>query len=369
MREPVRPKRLVPCILGLVAAWAICVAFAPITARADDTPSQEVAGTETPDAGEPSAGDAEDSAEESPALLEGAAEQTDTLTYVQVGMYLLRIPEFSPQEGRFKIDAWLWFRWQGTEVTPHESFEIVNGSIESRELNDVIDDEGYNYAAVRVVATIFHVFDVADFPFDDHVITIELEDSNLEEANLRFVADEGIALDPAVRLEGFSVTLGTPSVAAHTYPTVYGYRSLGTTTSSYSRFKVPLVLRRGDRAPLFKLFWVSYLAVILSLLALRVRATDLDARFGLGTGSIFAASANAFVVNEQLPQTVDLTVAEMVNLLAVGCIFITVFVSVASLRLCYRNQVERSEKLDRFALVFLGLTYVVANVAVVQLGS
>lgn len=337
-------RALTPALL----LWAMLAGSLGATARAQDA---------EPDGGVAAA----------PALLDEAEEQVDSLTTVQVGLYVMRITDLSQHDGRWVLDAWVWFRWQGTDVHPHETFEIVNGTMDVREPNDVIDDQGFNYAAVRVRATIFHVFDVRKFPFDDHELTIEIEDNNLEDANLRYVVDEGIALDPSVEVEGFSVRLRTPRVERHTYPTVYGYRSLGSTTSSYSRFTVPLALRRGGRAPLFKLFWVSYLAVILALLALRVRATDLDARFGLGTGSIFAASANAFVVNEQLPNTVDLTIAEQVNLLAVGCIFISVFVSVASLRLCYRDRVDLSEKLDRWALAILGTAYVVINLLVVKL--
>lgn len=303
-----------------------------------------------------------------PALVEGAAEQVDTLTMVHVGVYVMRISDFSQRDGRFDIDAWFWFRWQGTDVMPHEAFEIVNGNITEREANDVIDDGGFNYAAVRVQATIYHPFDVTHFPFDDHVITIEVEDSNLENANQQFVVDQGIALDEVVQVEGWQVRLGRPTAAPHEYPTTYGYRSLDSTTSSYSRFIVPIHLERHNLMALFKLFWVSYLSVILGLLAFRVRATDLDARFGLGTGSIFAASANAFVVADQLPQTSSLTLAEQVNLLAVGCIFISVFISVASLRLCYKGKEEASEKLDRFALFGLGTIYLVLNAVVIARG-
>ena len=175
-------------------------------------------------------------------------------------------------------------------------------------------------------------------------------------------------VDPGVTVEGWAVRLGAPRVEKHTYPTVYGYRSLGTTTSSYSRYIVPIHLDRTALTPLFKLFWVSYLSVVLGLLAFRVRSNDLDARFGLGTGSVFAASANAFVVNEQLPQTTALTLAEQVNLLAVGTIFLAVFLSVASLRLRYQHRDDASERLDRIALITLGTCYVVGNGVILALG-
>jgi len=324
-----------------------------------------------PDAGAPIADAAlseGETAEEGgePALLEGVEAQVETLTMVQVGIYVMRITEVSQHDGKFELDAWLWFRWQGHDVTPHEGFEIVNGNIHDRVVNDVIDDGGYNYAAVRIQATVFHAFDVRQFPFDNHVLTIEIEDSNLEFGNQQFVVDEGIELDPGVAVEGWSVSLGRPTAVEHVYPTTYGYRSLDSSTSSYARFIVPVKLQRNGITPLLKLFWVSYLAVLLGLLAFRVRSNDLDARFGLGTGSIFAASANVFVVSEQLPSTTHLTLAEQVNLLAVGCIFISVFLSIYSLRLRYAGRDEMSETVDRRSLIFLAVVYVASNIFVMR---
>jgi len=113
-------------------------------------------------------------------------------------------------------------------------------------------------------------------------------------------------------------------------------------------------------------FWVSLLAVILGLLAFLVKADDLDARFGMGVGSIFAASANAFVIADTLPQTTIITLAEQVNLIAVGVIFSTVFVSIWSLRLRYAGRDDDSLALDRRALVVMALLYLALNLLVLR---
>ncbi len=66
----------------------------------------------------------------------------------------------------------------------------------------------------------------------------------------------------------------------------------------------------------------------------------------MGVGSIFAASANAFVITGELPPTTAVTLAEQINLIAVGIIFISVFVSIWSLRLRYQGRDDDSLKLD-----------------------
>ncbi len=297
-------------------------------------------------------------------LIEGAVKLTEALTEVQAGAYILRLSNVSARDGSFDVDMWLWFRWQGTEARPHETFELANGVITARTEAEVLDDQGFNYATLRVQATIFHEFDVRRFPLDDHVITIDFEDSSLEDTNLIYVADQGIALDPDVTAAGWAVSLGQPSVVSHPYETNYGFRSSGVERASYSRLTVPIILERTSYGQLFKQFWVSILAVVLALLALLVKSDDLDARFGMAVGAIFAASASAFVISDSLPKTTVVTLAEQINLIAVGIIFLTVFISIWSLRLRYAERPEASERLDRITLVAASLLYIGLNVLV-----
>lgn len=295
--------------------------------------------------------------------LAAAAEAAEP-SKIQVGAYVMRLSNVSQKDGSFDVDMWVWFRWQG-DAKPYESFEIANGRIDSKSEAVVSDDEGFNYTSIRVQGTVFHDYDVRRFPLDSHVLTIELEDENIDSSGLVYIADEGIALDPGLKLPGWVVKLETPQIATHVYPTNYGLRSSGAQQSSYSRFILPLQIERDSYWALLKQFWISALSVLLGLLAFRVKPTDLDARFGLGVGSIFAASANAFVISDNLPKTSVVTLAEQINFIAIGTIFLSVFVSIASLRLCYGGREEASERLDKWALAIVGTGYVVANAVVI----
>lgn len=287
-------------------------------------------------------------------------------TVVSVGAYILRLNKVSPRDGSFDVDMWLWFRWLGTDVRPEQTFELANGIITNRTTSDITIDGGMNYTTVRVQGTIFHDYDVRRFPLDDHVIDIEIEDANLEDRLLTYVVDQGIALDPSVEVAGWQVGLEPANVQAHTYATTYGLRDSGTAASVYSRFDLPITLTRTSYGPLFKAFWISLLSVVLGLLAFLIKSDDLDARFGMGVGSIFAASANAFVIADSLPETTKVTLAEQINLIAVGVIFTSVFISIWSLRLRYADRDEDSLRLDRNAMFILGGLYLVLNVLVMS---
>lgn len=298
---------------------------------------------------------------ESAGVVADAVAVATTHTNVSVGAYVQRLSNVSPQNGTLDVDMWLWFRWKGVDVRPDESFEFVNGVINSRSEGVVQADGDMNYVSVRVQATIFHDFDVRRFPLDNHVIDFYMEDTVLDDAQLTFTIDDGIGLDPAVRVSGWKVALQPTTVATHEYPTNYGLRSAGPDASKYSRVTFSITLDRTSYGPLFKSFWISALAVLLGLLAFLIKSDDLDARFGMGVGSIFAASANAFVITDVLPPTTAVTLAEQINLIAVGVIFVAVFLSIFSLRLRYRGHEDKSLKMDRVAMWTLGGIYIVLN--------
>ncbi|MEI6799782.1 MAG: hypothetical protein WCO04_11295 [Pseudomonadota bacterium] len=298
---------------------------------------------------------------QSSGVVAGAAPVITTHTDVAVGAYVQRLSNVSAQNGTFDVDMWLWFRWKGADVRPDQTFEFVNGVISSRTDGVVQADGDMNYVSVRVQATIFHDFDVRRFPLDNHVIDIQLEDTLLDNAQMTYTVDEGINIDPSVRVSGWKVALLPSVVETHVYQTNYGLRSAGPDASNYSRLTFAISLDRTSYGPLFKSFWISALSVLLGLLAFLIKSDDLDARFGMGVGSIFAASANAFVITGSLPPTTAVTLAEQINLIAVGVIFVAVFLSIFSLRLRYRGHEDKSLAMDKVAMWTLGAIYIALN--------
>lgn len=279
-------------------------------------------------------------------------------TEVTVGAHILRLSNVSPRTGTFDVDMWVWFRWKGADVRPDKTFEIVNGVITKRSEPGVEDEDGVNYSTIRVQATIFHNFDVHRFPLDNHVLTINLEDADLDNAQLTYSVDEGIAMEPEVAVSGWKVAMQPSSVTTHVYNTTYGSRRQGEDASKYSRLSLPISLDRTSYEPLFKSFWISGLSVLLSLTALLFKA---DNRAGIGVGAIFSASANSFAITSSLPPTTTITLAEQINLISVGIIFVAVFVSIWSLGLRHKGRVDGSLALDRRAIWVLGATYIVLN--------
>lgn len=288
-----------------------------------------------------------------------------------VGVYVNQIETMSLKENQFAADFDVWFRWKGEEINPAQTFEVVDGRI------DVDDDVPYkaeladrHYSSRRIIATVTHFWNISRFPLDNHTLRIAIEDSDLEDFKLSYLADTAnCAIRPELQVPGWKVGTPTATVEQHQYHTNYGDTSLPTgDTSSYSRFIYSIPLVRPNWGYFIKLFFGLFVATAIAFLALFVRPIDLDPRFGLGVGAIFASVASEYVVTSSLPDTSVLTLADVLHILAFVFIFLTLAESTLSLKLYNGGDEggkERSRKLDRWSFATLLVAYVALSAAAV----
>jgi hypothetical protein len=302
------------------------------------------------------------------------ASSADAPSIVHVGVYVNQIPAVRLKENEFTIDFWIWFRWESDELDPMSSFEVANGRIDSRsepyraELPD-----GMHYAAARVTATMTQFWDISRFPLDDHVLRIAIEDPNNEEFKVRFVADEqNSQVGPDVEVPGWIPRTGQARVVSQVYHTNYGDTSLPSENESiYSRFLFAVPIERAGYGYFLKLFFGLFIATGIAFTASFIKPTDLDPRFGLGIGAIFAAVASEYVVTSSLPDTNQLTMADKLHLLAFFFIFLSIVESTYSLSLFSSidpARVQRSIRLDRCSFALMTLAYLTLSCLAVVTG-
>jgi hypothetical protein len=251
-------------------------------------------------------------------------------------------------------------------INPLETFEIINGVVDSKVniIHDLIDTPTgkQRYSAARVVATVTKFFDISHFPNDSHVLTLNVEDAEREEGRLIYLADTtNTGVSPEVHVPGWDLRGSGSRISSNQYSTNYGNISLPTgNTSVYSRFSFDMSLVRPGVGYFFKLFWSLFLATVIALLALQIDPIDLDPRFGLGVGAIFAAIASAYVISSYLPETNQYTLADKMNMMAVGVIFLTILQSVVSLKMWKGGEEAKSKKFDKLCFYILLPGYALA---------
>jgi hypothetical protein len=287
---------------------------------------------------------------------------------VVVGVYLNQITAISLRENSFNADFYVWFRWQGAgEYKPLESFELMNGKVESK--GSVVEKKigDLNYVSARVLATINKPWDLRSFPLDSHTLEIQLEDSMFEQGGLRFVADDkNIGRNPAIQLSGWTIHDVSHRIGSHLYRTNYGDVSLPSGNESrYSRFTYVVEIGRPGWLYSLKYFSTVLISTFVAFLAFLIRPTNLDPRFGLGIGALFAVVASGLVVASSLPESDTLTLADLVHLASIAVIFCTLFISAISLRAFESGREPFARRLDRTCLALLPLGYASACLALV----
>jgi hypothetical protein len=297
-----------------------------------------------------------------------AAEETEAKPVdVYAGVYLNQIYDVSLKDNKFCADFYVWFRWQGEDVSPLESFDVVNGRIDTKE--GVYEDtiKGFNYATCRVNATITKFWDISEFPLDNHVLTIEIEDNENEDFKLRYIPDrENCGVNPQVEVPGWKYTSAWSEVKTHGYKTNYGDISLPSNNESdYSRFIFSLKVVRPGIGYFFKLFFGVFIAAVIAFLVFFIKPTDLDPRFGLGVGAIFAAVASEYVISSALPDTNILTLADKLHILAFAFIFFSIAQSIVSLRLFTTGHEKASQNLDRLSFPVFFILYSVLSLLLI----
>jgi hypothetical protein len=328
--------------------------LAPRTGAEDKPPAPAPAPAPPPAASGAATGDAPSSPS---APTEGGPRK------VIVGIFLNQIHGFSLRENKFEADFYIWFRWKGDDLNPLETLNLMNGRIDSKESVYESVREGERYSYCRIRATIITSFDVSRFPLDNHTITLEVEDNDLEDDKLVYLPDvENSDLSPSVQVPGWQVAGARPAVVRNIYKTNYGDIALPPDQPSYySRFVYSVALERRGFSYFGKLFLGVFVTAALAFLALFIKPTNVDPRFGLGVGAMFAAVSLQYIISSSMPETAGVTLADQLHLVGFTYIFLSIAASTISLYLFENGHEDASRRLDRIAILGGVGTYVALN--------
>ena len=225
-----------------------------------------------------------------------------------------------------------------------------------------------HYERYRIEAKITKPFPVAQFPLDSHLLTLAIENGELVREKMVFVPDlESTSVSSRVSIPGYRITEWQAIEKPHSYKTTRGDPRLPPgTMSTYSQFRLGISIERGEWGLYLKMFQALYVAVIIASLACFIKPTDVDPRFGLGVGALFAAVANSYLVSSFVPDTGELALADIVNGLGILTILVTLVESTVSLYLYDRcGEQELSRRLDRVSFIIVVVGFIAANLALV----
>jgi hypothetical protein len=302
-------------------------------------------------------------------------------TVVAVGAYLSNVPKVSLKENAFSFEMFLWFRWDperwppaglgqsaDSAIGPAGQFEIVNGFGVRRQI--VAEEPGYVCLQVSGQAT--RMWDIRNFPFDEQMLRIEIEDSTYESDLVRYEPDRADSIrNPDLKIPGFEI--GSLSIGAtdHRYHTAYGDPTPtgGSASSDYSRVSIDLPIGRLGWGRFLKLFTATFVATGIAVLSLGIRGSMAAPRISVCVGALFAVVGSGYVIGNLLPDGSDLVFADKVQIAGMATVFIAMLQAVVSMRMHASESpgtAALADRIDRVLLVGLPIAFVISVTLLVR---
>jgi hypothetical protein len=290
---------------------------------------------------------------------------------VMIGIYLERITALSVRDSRFEVVCDVWFSWRGADFDPVDHLVLVDGTLDTLDLLDESTTGDRHYRRYQLTADVTKPFRIDHFPLDRHLLLVAFENGAMLRDELVFVPDRvNTTVSSRAAVQGYRFERLTAIEKPHSYKTSRGEPGIEPgvkTTFSQARFGI--VIARDGWGLFLKMFQALFVAVAIALLPCFIRPIHVDPRFGLGVGALFAAVANAYLVDTYVPDTGEFALADMINLLGILTILLTLVQSTLSLHLYdHRDERALSRRLDRlsFAVTLVGF---LAALSVILLGA
>lgn len=288
-------------------------------------------------------------------------EESGPADTVMLGAYILSVYDLDFPGNKLNVDFYVWYNAKKDSLSLLQYLEVINAT-EFNKTGESDEKRGdIVYQTVRVNAKVKEEWDVTNFPFDKQEIEVIIEDYDKDNTKLVFVPDvKGSKMDKSVHLEGWKISDFGIKVIDNTYETTYGDPELAVNDySTYSRAVIHFTIEREGNGLFFKLFIGLFISVLISLLTFFINPLDLDPRFGLSVGAIFAAIASQYVIASTLPQNARLTLVDILHDISFIYIFLCILVSTISLHYMKNGKEKLSQKIDRYSFFALALSYII----------
>ncbi len=254
---------------------------------------------------------------------------------INVSVYVYNIRGFDVSTGQSDVDFYLHFKWNPDE-TPQNvsdqvtSFDLMNGRTDS--LKTITSDPGDVW--LQVSGTFNKRVDLKDYPADTQTLTIELENSNLNNTVLVYEADKAeSSLDKDVAVLGWVIKGWEINTQNHFYPTF---------NETYSRLVYTVTIARSTSI-LFKTVLPALILLVLGLFAYLIPPNDLFERLGLLIAVVLGSFQHHLAVSGTIPPAPYLT---LIDALMVTSYLTQGFIIIVSIYL-FRQEEERGLRLNK----------------------
>lgn len=285
--------------------------------------------------------------------------QADT---AKVGVFILSLYNLDMNDKSFTTDFWIWVNHDIDSISFENSIEIPNAKETSYSMFMEEEKGGGRWVTEKVHAVVKADWDISDFPFDKQVLSIQIEEADKDVTELVYVADvTNSKIDEQLKLKDWIITDFTVTDTARAYNTSYGDPELSE-QSAYGQINANITLKRIHVWTIFfKLFTGVFVGFLIALFVFFIKPINVDPRFGLCVGGLFAAVGNKYVVEGTVSSVSSNTLIDTLHNLTFVSILIIIFISIVSLFLFEKGDeknLRRAKILDTWSFVIILISYV-----------
>lgn len=281
---------------------------------------------------------------------------------VKAGIYITSIHDIDFKQNQYDVNLWLWLTYKRKDFNFVDNLEIPEAKSFTRSFTNIDSSNGKIYILMKLQCLMKDNWRIGNFPFDRQQLKFSVENSQFDSHQLVFVPDSfGKHFDPQFTLKGWNIDSFKMHQEVKAYETTFGDSSLSTPHVEYSSFKVRISIGRDVGQLFWKIFLGMYVAFFIAYLCFYIHADNIDSRFGLSVGALFAAIGNKYIIDSSLPDSTTLTLVDILHSITLVFIFSVAACSAFALRLVKKNRIDLANKFDFITAQVLLITYLVLN--------
>jgi len=289
--------------------------------------------------------------------------QPDT---VDIGAYMMSVHDINFHDKEYTARFWLWFLYKNKDFDFVKQLDITNAK--SIDQPQVLDDSlnGKKYAMLKMKCTMKENWNVEDFPFDKQHLKIQIENSLYDKSSLVFKPDvKGSKFDADEALVGWDIRNFKVEAIENVYETGFGDNRPGRDNQVFSAFVISMDIDRNAWGLFLKIFVGMYIAFLIAMVSFAPHPDELEPRFGLPVGGLFAAVGNKYIIDSILPESTTFTLVDSLHAITFFTIFAILVVSAICLKLIDREKKELAVRVNRIGARLIGLIYIGANITLI----
>ncbi len=292
------------------------------------------------------------------------AKETKTPDTVIVGVYVNSVHDIDFKEKQYTISLWLWLKYKNPDFDFSKYLEVPMAKTVDKSFYtvDTLED-GRIYMLMKLQCIMKDSWKIENFPFDRQKLRFSIENSQYDSGDLIFAEDTlGNHYSKWVT-SGWNIIPDSFKIFTNikAYETAFGDPTLVRPQSEFSAFRVNIGIERDSWWLFLKLFIGMYLSFLLSFLCFFIHSDNIDSRFNLSVGSLFAVIGNKYVIDSALPESTSFTLVDTLHGVTLFFVFVIVACSAYSLLLIKSNKLKETKRFDKLAAWILLAIYVILN--------